>query len=143
VIPGVEDPFVLGTLIIVGFFVGAYTSQIVVISEGDRLSKTAELAKARFQPGKHNVADPSIVVIDEIVGIWTTLFLLPKTFTVILLAFIVFRVLDIVKPYPARQLEAIPNGWGIMLDDLVAGIYANIATRVCYYILQSFIPNLT
>ncbi len=142
-IPGVDHPLTLGILILVGFLVGAHASRHVVISEGNRISKTAEFAKSRFQPGRGSIADPSIVVIDEIVGIWITLFLLPKTFMVIILAFLLFRAFDIIKPYPARQLEAIPNGWGIMLDDVVAGIYANIATRVCYYLLQTFIPYMS
>ena len=68
--------------------------------------------------------------IDEIVGMWISLLFLPKTFFVILLAFIFFRLFDILKPPPARQLEPLPNGWGIMLDDVMAGIYANLAVRL-------------
>ena len=45
-------------------------------------------------------------------------------------AFLLFRGLDIVKPYPARQLERLPGGWGIMADDLMAGVYANLLLRV-------------
>jgi phosphatidylglycerophosphatase A len=82
-----------------------------------------------FQGGAHATADPSIVVIDEIVGVWIALWMLPYSFVVIALAFVAFRAFDIVKPPPARQLERIPNGWGIMLDDVAAGLYANLAVR--------------
>jgi len=74
--------------------------------------------------------DPGLVVVDEVAGMWTTLLLLPFTPAVAALAFVAFRVMDVVKPYPARQLEALPGGWGIMCDDLMAGVYANLLVRV-------------
>jgi phosphatidylglycerophosphatase A len=74
--------------------------------------------------------DPGIVVIDEIVGQWISLLLLPWNVWTATLAFLLFRVMDIVKPYPARQLEALPGGWGIVADDVMAGIYANLLLRV-------------
>jgi phosphatidylglycerophosphatase A len=70
--------------------------------------------------------DPGLVVVDEVVGMWTTLLLLPFTPAVAALGFVAFRVMDVFKPYPARQLEALPGGWGIMSDDLMAGVYANL-----------------
>lgn len=74
--------------------------------------------------------DPGLVVVDEVAGMWTTLLLLPFTPAVAALAFGAFRVMDVVKPYPARQLEALPGGWGIMCDDLMAGVYANLLVQV-------------
>ncbi len=74
--------------------------------------------------------DPGIVVIDEIVGIWVSLLFLPFTPATAVLGFLLFRVLDMRKPYPARQLEALPDGLGIMADDLMAGVYANLLLRV-------------
>jgi phosphatidylglycerophosphatase A len=50
------------------------------------------------------------------------------------MGFLAFRAFDILKPQPARMLERIPHGWGIMLDDVAAAIYANIATRVAWYL---------
>jgi phosphatidylglycerophosphatase A len=133
-IPGVEDPLVLGMMIIAGFFIGVWSSARVAAVVGHQLTESAEKAKQLFQQGEHETADPSIVVIDEIVGIWLTFLFLPKTIPVVIFGFVVFRVLDIIKPQPARALERIPNGWGIMLDDVIAGIYANVATQVAWYV---------
>jgi len=77
-----------------------------------------------------NRKDPSIVVVDEVVGQWVTLTALPFTPLTAGLGFLLFRVMDIVKPWPARDLESVPGGWGIMADDVAAGIYANLAVRV-------------
>ena len=67
--------------------------------------------------------DPGAVVIDEVAGQLLTLFLLGVGALGATLGFLVFRVLDVVKPWPARQLEALPGGLGIMADDLMAGAY--------------------
>ncbi len=68
--------------------------------------------------------DPSQVVIDEVVGQMLTLALRPNgTWKWLLTGFVLFRILDVVKPFPARRLERAPGGWGIMLDDVAAGIY--------------------
>jgi phosphatidylglycerophosphatase A len=74
--------------------------------------------------------DPGVVVIDEIVGQWIALILIPLCLWTTIGAFLLFRLTDIVKPYPARQLEALPGGWGIVADDLMAGLYANLLLRV-------------
>jgi len=72
-----------------------------------------------------NIEDPGFVVVDEVVGQWIALggarALNWKAF---LAAFLLFRLFDIWKPAPARQLEALPGGWGINADDAMAGIYA-------------------
>ena len=74
--------------------------------------------------------DPSIVVVDEVVGQWVTLTALPFTPAIVVLGFLLFRAMDVVKPWPARDLERVPGGWGIMADDVAAGIYAHLALRV-------------
>jgi phosphatidylglycerophosphatase A len=61
---------------------------------------------------------------------WVTLLFLPLTPLTAIAGFVAFRVMDVVKPFPARGLERLPGGWGIMADDLMAGIYANLAVRV-------------
>ncbi len=67
--------------------------------------------------------DPKRGVWDEFIGMWATCLLLPKTVSWMAAAFICFRILDIVKPWPIRRLEKLPGGWGIMSDDLLAGFY--------------------
>jgi phosphatidylglycerophosphatase A len=73
--------------------------------------------------------DPGLVVVDEVVGMWASLLFLPFTPATAAAGFLLFRVMDIVKPYPARELEDLPEGWGIMADDLMAGVYANLLLR--------------
>jgi phosphatidylglycerophosphatase A len=95
------------------------------IYEGDR-------AEARW--GK----DPSEAVADETAGQCIPLFFLPlattadwwKVAVAVFWAFILFRLMDIVKPWPARGLQRIPAGWGILIDDLVAGVYAALALQL-------------
>lgn len=72
--------------------------------------------------------DPGQVVIDEVVGQMITLFLWPgANWRWLLAGFLLFRFFDVVKPFPARRLEHAPGGWGIMLDDVAAGIYGALA----------------
>lgn len=119
------------------FFAGVFCSARVAATVGHQLTASAARAKAALQKDSHAAADPSIVVIDEIVGMWITLLFLPKTIPVMVIGFIAFRAMDIIKPQPARAMEPIPNGWGIMLDDVVAGIYANVLTWGGWYAWQS------
>jgi phosphatidylglycerophosphatase A len=74
--------------------------------------------------------DPGLVVVDEVVGQWITLVSLPLTPLTAAAGFFLFRVMDVVKPWPARQLEHLRAGYGIMADDVMAGIYAQLALRV-------------
>jgi phosphatidylglycerophosphatase A len=73
--------------------------------------------------------DPGLVVVDEVAGMWTTLLWVPFNPATVALAFVAFRAMDVLKPWPARQLEALPGGWGIMSDDLMAGVYANLLVQ--------------
>jgi phosphatidylglycerophosphatase A len=68
--------------------------------------------------------DPQFVVIDEVAGQLVALIAVPLAWKSFLAGFILFRVFDIVKPPPVRQLEALPEGAGIVLDDVAAGLYA-------------------
>jgi phosphatidylglycerophosphatase A len=74
--------------------------------------------------------DPGIVVMDEVVGQWVTLAALPLTPATAALGFVLFRAMDILKPWPARDLEHLPGGWGIMADDVAAGVWAHLLLRV-------------
>ncbi len=89
-----------------------------------------------------NIKDPSQVVIDEIAAMYLVLMLLPKGydfFLSIILPFILFRTFDILKPFPVNYLEKISGGWGIMLDDIMAAIYA----MICCYIIFHFVDKLS
>jgi len=74
--------------------------------------------------------DPGQVVIDEVMGMLITLFLNPVGWLGAFIAFLLFRVADIIKPWPANRLEALPGGVGVMADDGMAAIYANLALRL-------------
>lgn len=76
------------------------------------------------------VKDPSLVVIDEIAGMFITLVGHEPTILHLLTGFVLFRILDILKPFPIRQLERLKGGLGIMADDIMAGVLANI----CLYL---------
>lgn len=71
-----------------------------------------------------NMKDPSFLNIDEVPGMWLSIFLLPKSF--IIPGFFLFRLIDILKPFPVSTMEKLPSGWGIMADDVVGGIMSNI-----------------
>jgi len=74
--------------------------------------------------------DPGLIVVDEVVGMWMTLVALPFSPFTAILGFVFFRAMDVWKPWPARALEALPGGWGVMADDAAAGVYANFIVRV-------------
>ena len=72
--------------------------------------------------------DASCIVIDEIAGIFVALFALQVSWHTVIVAFALFRLFDIIKPLP--QLEAFPGGFGVMLDDLFAGLLAQLGVRL-------------
>ena len=76
---------------------------------------------AARESGRH---DPGFVVIDEVAGQWIALLGSPADWRHALIALVLFRLFDITKPFPARQLERLPEGWGIVFDDVAAGLYA-------------------
>jgi phosphatidylglycerophosphatase A len=73
--------------------------------------------------------DPGPVVLDEVVGMLMTLALVPVSVTGAIVAFLIFRVLDVVKPWPSASFERLPGGLGIMADDGMAAVYANLLVR--------------
>ncbi len=77
--------------------------------------------------GKH---DPGQVVADEVCGYLVTMILVPPTISNIFLGFLLFRLFDITKPYPVRKFEKLPGGWGIVIDDVAAGVYACITLHI-------------
>jgi phosphatidylglycerophosphatase A len=83
--------------------------------------------------------DPGPGVIDEVVGMLITLFLLPVSWGVIGAGFFIFRVLDVFKPYPARRFESFHGGMGMMADDVMSAIYANLALRALVWIAPGWL----
>ncbi len=78
--------------------------------------------------------DPPQVVVDEVVGMLITLLLNPVGWAGALAAFLMFRVADIIKPYPADRLERLHGGLGVMADDAMAAVYANLVLRACLWL---------
>ncbi|MGV3519716.1 phosphatidylglycerophosphatase A family protein [Luteitalea sp.] len=82
--------------------------------------------------------DPGPVVIDEVLGMLVTLAFLPVSVTGALVGFVLFRVFDVIKPPPCNSLEALPGGWGVMSDDLMAGVYACVCVRLLAWLAPTW-----
>ncbi len=114
-IPGFENPLILLPAIFLFTFYGIYA--------GNKLEKIY---------GK----DPSQCTIDEMVGMWISLLFLPKKIFISILAFVIWRVLDIIKPFPAKNLEKLNGGLGIMMDDIVSAVYSLIVLHLLLLIFK-------
>ena len=114
-IPGLENPWWLFGVSIVGFLLGVWTSGAMEQALGH---------------------DPHEVTIDEVVGMWVSLLLLPKSWLIAIVAFLLFRFFDIIKPFPARRFDRLKGGFGIMMDDVVAGVYTNIVLQIAVRVLR-------
>lgn len=117
-LPFFETPAVIMTAVAAAFLTGVYVSGRMEKVYGE---------------------DPPVVVIDEIAGVWISLAFLPKTVLVASLSFLFFRFYDIFKPPPCRRLESVGGGMGIMLDDLMAGVYANLTLQILLRIIPGLI----
>lgn len=95
------------------------------------LSLWAAEASRRILAGN----DPSVVVIDEVAGFLLALFLVPLTLGHVCAGFFLFRVFDVFKPFPIKKLEHLKGGLGIVADDLLAGVYANLSLRLLFLII--------
>ncbi|MBP1597951.1 MAG: phosphatidylglycerophosphatase [Acidobacteria bacterium] len=80
--------------------------------------------------------DPGVVVIDEIAGQLVAFLFLPVNAVNLIAGVCLFRLFDIWKPFPIRRLESLPNGVGIMSDDLLAGVYANLILQLANHLMQ-------
>jgi len=98
------------------------TAIVVLFVVGSWAGSVAERHFGRTDPGE--------VVVDEVMGMLLTLFLTGVGWTGAVAGFFLFRIFDIVKPFPARRLEHLPGGLGVMADDAMAAIYANVALRI-------------
>ena len=82
--------------------------------------------------------DPHCVVIDEVVGIQVVLLGATPTLAGVIAAFVLFRIFDVWKPYPIDRLQSLPRGWGIVADDVVAGIYSRVVLMLAGLVTHAF-----
>ncbi len=116
------------------FHPGVIAMQLILFA-GIALSIGFGIPAATIAARESGREDPGFVVIDEVAGQWIALLGSPTDWKHGLIALILFRLFDITKPYPARQLEKLPRGWGIVFDDVAAGLYAwVIATVIRFWI---------
>jgi phosphatidylglycerophosphatase A len=118
--PLMDLPFIHLPILVIVYFLGVHAS-------GQYAKNIGEV-------------DPSSAVIDEVLGMGVAMFGIPREAPLlfgvkvlnvyVIMAFILFRLFDIWKPFPIRRLEKLPGGWGIMTDDLLAGIYARIWIQI-------------
>ncbi|NTV81952.1 MAG: phosphatidylglycerophosphatase A, partial [Candidatus Aminicenantes bacterium] len=87
-------------------------------------------AYSAVHAAEHGRPDPGRIVIDEVVGQLLALAFLPGAWVPVAVAFALFRFFDIIKPWPIRRLERLPGGWGIMADDVGAGLAAAVLGRL-------------
>ncbi|MEA1980478.1 MAG: phosphatidylglycerophosphatase A [candidate division Zixibacteria bacterium] len=80
--------------------------------------------------------DAKVIVIDEWAGMFVSILFIPYTITNYIIAFILFRLFDVIKLFPARQAEKLPGGWGITMDDIAAGIQTNIAVHLILILMN-------
>lgn len=111
-IPGFEKLYIIIPSSVLLFFYGVYIS-----------------SKFELEYGK----DPSECTVDEFVGTWISLIALPKSVLITLTSFLIWRALDIIKPFPARDSEKLKAGWGIMIDDVISGFYTLIIVHIIVY----------
>ena len=116
-IPGFENLFVIIPATLVIIFYGIYIG-----------------TKFETEYGK----DPAQCTIDEVAGTWISLIALPKTLGIMIATFFLWRILDIIKPPPARNLEKLKDGLGIMIDDVISGIYTLIIMHLVVYLFGTF-----
>ncbi|MFO7815242.1 MAG: phosphatidylglycerophosphatase A [Halanaerobiales bacterium] len=82
--------------------------------------------------------DDQRIVIDEFVGMLITFYYVEPKLSYLVIGFILFRLYDIYKPYPIKKLQKLPSGWGIMLDDILAGVYARIVFQIIIFLEIGF-----
>lgn len=82
--------------------------------------------------------DSQKIVIDEVIGVWIAMVYIPYNWYYLLLALILFRVFDIWKPLLIRKMEYAGKGWGVMLDDALAGVYANVVLNIIIIIIDFY-----
>ncbi len=124
----------LGPLIVAGWqsLSRPIPEGVIVAVAGILLGVAAAQRTAR----RYGLEDPGCVVCDEIAAFAIVFAIMPVTWMTAVIGFIWFRVFDIAKPWPIRRLERLPGGWGIMADDLLAGVFAAAALQGTLWLLE-------
>ena len=107
--------YIFVILIIFSFLIGIIASNIEIDQKGD--------------------ADPSYIIIDELVGQWLALLFIPQEYFYIAISFISFRFFDIIKPWPISLIEKLPKGLGVMSDDFIAGLITLVLIQIIHIYL--------
>lgn len=115
-IPGFDNLYFLIPLIILIFFLGIYLG-----SEFENIYEK----------------DPPIFTLDEFVGTWITFLFVEKSIIILIFGFLIWRLLDIVKPFPANKVEKLKGGLGIMMDDVISGVYSLLIIHIFKVIIYS------
>ena len=97
---------------------------LLLLCTGIAMSLLLGVPAASITARESGRKDPGFVVIDEVAGQWIALLLCPVNWRDAVIAFVLFRLFDITKPFPVRRIERLPAGWGIVFDDVGAGLYA-------------------
>ncbi|MCK4642890.1 phosphatidylglycerophosphatase A [bacterium] len=136
--PGTFTSFITALLI---FLTASFTGYWLLLIIGLGLSLIGIIVSGITEK-RSKEHDPGWITIDEAVGMILSLSLIDlsalpvfQRIILILIAFIMFRLLDILKPTPIRQIQALKGGWGIMADDIIAGIMANLISRLFFYVI--------
>ncbi len=130
-------PGTWGSLAALPFAVGAYSLGVFFSCISIVLIVILSIPLSGMASRIMNREDPAPVVIDEVAGIFVTLFLIPVSWTSIISGFVLFRILDILKPFPAGLIDKkVKGGTGIVLDDVMAGIYANVCLRIILILIK-------
>ncbi len=114
-IPGFENPTILMLVI----------SVLIVI--GVRIADKFESTYGK---------DPKQFTLDEFIGMWITLLFIPKKIWFLIPAFLIWRLMDIIKLYPAKKIETIKGGWGVILDDVLLGLYSFMIIQISINIIN-------
>jgi phosphatidylglycerophosphatase A len=121
-------------LLLYHWFAAPLSFNIVLIA-GMMVASTAAVMLGPWAIGHFGRKDPGPFVLDEVAGVCLTMLLLPvrgegRELWVVITAFVAFRIFDVTKPPPCRSLEKLPAGWGILMDDLMAAVYANLLSQL-------------
>ena len=112
----------------VGSFVAVIALWVIPFSQAALLGALVGVTVLGIWAGERveralGVKDPGVIVIDEVAGMMLSVLTLPRTVPILLTAFVLFRILDTWKPFPAHGSQSLSGGLGVMVDDLIAGLY--------------------